>query len=144
MECTLISSTEKENNDQLTKHELVKAQLSQAKTSCSKFYWSSNIWATPWQNLFIPYANNKDTDQNAYPSSLFSTFVVRYLDGRIPIVTSLCYWPPKTGWPESWLFIWRFRQTLKSRVMRKPVFGGFQPDGIRTSLLLRGLLCYRS
>ena len=33
----------------------------------------------------MPYANNKGADQPAHPRSLISTFVVRYLDGIIPI-----------------------------------------------------------
>ena len=37
-------------------------------------------WATSWENLFIPYANNKDADQPAHPRSLISVFVVRCLD----------------------------------------------------------------
>ena len=32
-------------------------------------------WATSWENLFLPYAYNKGTDQPAHPRSLISTFV---------------------------------------------------------------------
>ena len=35
-----------------------------------------DIWATSWENLFMPYANNKGADQFAHPRSLISTFVV--------------------------------------------------------------------
>ena len=44
------------------------------------------IWATSWENLFMPYANNKGADQPAYPCSLISTFVVRCLDSIIPLL----------------------------------------------------------
>ena len=48
--------------------------------SCSK-------WATAWENLFLPYANNKGADQSAHSRSLLSVFVIRYLDSIIPIHT---------------------------------------------------------
>ena len=35
----------------------------------------------------MPYANNKGTDQPAYPHSLISAFVVRCLDSIIPLVS---------------------------------------------------------
>ena len=38
------------------------------------------IWATSWENLFMPYANNKGVDQPTYPRILISTFVVHCLD----------------------------------------------------------------
>ena len=34
-----------------------------------------NNWATSWETLFMPYANNKGADQPVYPRSLISTFV---------------------------------------------------------------------
>ena len=34
------------------------------------------IWATSWENLFMPYANNKGADQLAHPGSLISAVVV--------------------------------------------------------------------
>ena len=40
-------------------------------------------WATPWENLFIPYANNKVADQPAHPGCLIRAFTVRYLDSVI-------------------------------------------------------------
>ena len=46
----------------------------------------NNIWAMSWENLFMPYANNKDADQHAHPRSLISAFVVRSLDSIIPVV----------------------------------------------------------
>ena len=45
------------------------------------------IWATSWENLFIPYANNKAADQPVHPRSLISTFVVGCLDSIIPLVS---------------------------------------------------------
>ena len=48
----------------------------------------SNVynWATSWQNLLLPYVNNKDADQHAHPCSLISAFVVRCLDSIISIL----------------------------------------------------------
>ena len=48
-------------------------------------FWSHIKWASSWENLFLPYANNKGADQPAHPRSLISTFVVSYLDSIIPI-----------------------------------------------------------
>ena len=31
----------------------------------------NNLWATSWENLFMPYVNNKGTDQPVYPCSFF-------------------------------------------------------------------------
>ena len=45
-----------------------------------------NEWATSWESLFLPYANNKCADQPAHPCSLISNFVVRYSDSIIPVV----------------------------------------------------------
>ena len=45
------------------------------------------IWATSWENLFMPYANNKGVDQPAHPRSLISAFVIRCLDSIIPLVS---------------------------------------------------------
>ena len=42
------------------------------------------IWATSWENLFLPYANNKDADQPAHLRSLVSVFVIHCLDSIIP------------------------------------------------------------
>ena len=44
-------------------------------------------WATSWENLFNPYANNKDTDQPAHPHSLISAFV-RSLNSMIPTLVN--------------------------------------------------------
>ena len=35
------------------------------------------------RNLFMPYANNKGTDQPAHPRSLISAFIVRCLDSIV-------------------------------------------------------------
>ena len=37
--------------------------------------------------MFLPYMNNKGADQPAQPRSLISTFVVRYLNSIIPILS---------------------------------------------------------
>ena len=39
------------------------------------------------RKLVLPYANNKGADQPAHPRSLISAFVVRCLDGIIPLVS---------------------------------------------------------
>ena len=44
-------------------------------------------WATSWENLFMPYVNNKGADQPTHPRSLISTFVVWCLDSIIPPVS---------------------------------------------------------
>ena len=45
------------------------------------------IWATSWENLFLPYANNKGADQPAHPHSLIIAFVICCLDSIIPPVS---------------------------------------------------------
>ena len=40
----------------------------------------TSIWAMSWENLFLPYANNKGTDQPAHPHLFF----FRCLDSIIP------------------------------------------------------------
>ena len=40
-----------------------------------------------WENLFMPYGNNKGADQPAHPHSLISTFVIRCLDSIIALVS---------------------------------------------------------
>ena len=47
----------------------------------AKYYW-----ATSWENLFMPYANDKGADQPAHPRSLISAFVVCCLDSTIPLL----------------------------------------------------------
>ena len=39
------------------------------------------------RKLFMPYGNNKGAGQTAYPRSLISTFVVRYQDSTISLVS---------------------------------------------------------
>ena len=48
--------------------------------------FSSKLWAMSWENLFMPYANNKD--QPAHPCSLISAFVVHCLDSIIPLLAT--------------------------------------------------------
>ena len=50
------------------------------------FLWYMYIWAMSWENLFMLYAN-KGADQPAHPCSLISTFIVRYLDSIISLVS---------------------------------------------------------
>ena len=38
------------------------------------------------RNMFLPYENNKGTDQPAHLLSLISTFVVHFLDSIISVV----------------------------------------------------------
>ena len=40
-----------------------------------------------WENLFLPYVNNNDADQQAHPRSLISVFVIRCPDSIIPLVS---------------------------------------------------------
>ena len=44
-----------------------------------------NMWAMSWENLFLPYANNKGADQPAHPHSVISAIVVRCLDSIIHV-----------------------------------------------------------
>ena len=48
-----------------------------------------NSYSTSWENLFMLYANNKGSDQPAYPLSLINMFIARCLDSIIPLV-SIC------------------------------------------------------
>ena len=43
-------------------------------------------WATSWENLFMPYANNKGADQPAHPRSLIGAFVVRCMNSIIRLL----------------------------------------------------------
>ena len=70
------------------------------RTFIPLFLWRFK-WATSWENLFLPYANNKDADQPAHGRSLISAFVVHCLDSIIPILAkskhfktlaNLCSW----------------------------------------------------
>ena len=47
----------------------------------------SFIRAMAWENLFMPYANNKGAYQPAHSRSLISAFVVHCLDSIIPLVS---------------------------------------------------------
>ena len=80
-------------------------------------------WAPSWENLFLPYANNKGADQPAHSRSLISAFVVRCLDSILLVVSiseisaeqaalSLTWSKtPKTGF-----FLWR-SSNIKKRVI---------------------------
>ena len=51
----------------------------------SSFYFTDKKWVTSWENLILPYANNKSADQPAHPGSLirafvfFTAWIVQYL-----------------------------------------------------------------
>ena len=47
----------------------------------------NSIWNTSWENLFMPYANNKGVDQPAHPHSLISACIVRWVDSIRPLVS---------------------------------------------------------
>ena len=60
--------------------------------TCSPVIWRMiglTIWATSWENLLMPYANNKGTDQPAHLRSLISAFVICCLDSIILLVSIL-------------------------------------------------------
>ena len=63
--------------------------LSSLATAKSSPHEQWNIWAASWQNLVLPYANNKGADQPAHSRCLISAFVVRCLDSVIPLVSNL-------------------------------------------------------
>ena len=58
---------------------------------CHLSMWH-HIYATSWENLFMPYANYKGADQSAHPRSLISDFDVRGLDSIIILVTVSEIW----------------------------------------------------
>ena len=66
---------------------------------CGSFtdMWPLLIWATSWENLYMPQANNKGADQPAT-----CTFVIHYLYTITPeaATSHLCSW---AGWFESYL-----------------------------------------
>ena len=67
------------------------------------------IWATSWENLFLPYANNKDTDQ---------TFVVRCLDSMISLVSiQAISWLLLTSLTEQTGMSHAWSKTLKTRFL---------------------------
>ena len=39
-------------------------------------------WVTSWENLFLPYVNNKGADQTAHPRRLICAFIVHCLDSQ--------------------------------------------------------------
>ena len=43
-------------------------------------------WISSWENLFLPYANNKGAYQPAHLHSLISIFDVHCLDSITPLV----------------------------------------------------------
>ena len=47
--------------------------------------WSCDFWATSWENLVMPYTNNKGADQPTHRFCLISAFFVCCLDSIIPL-----------------------------------------------------------
>ena len=45
------------------------------------------FYSSSWENLFMPYANNKGADQPVHPRSPISAFVIRCLDNIILLVS---------------------------------------------------------
>ena len=54
---------------------------------CSSVSFLGMISAMSWENLFMPYADNKDANQPAHPRSLSSVFVICCLDSIMPLVS---------------------------------------------------------
>ena len=53
--------------------------------------WSRYIdvlWASTQENLYLGFANNKDTDQPAHPSRVISAFVIHFLESIYKLATS--------------------------------------------------------
>ena len=65
------------------RHVVIRTKRGKLKVAESQTFLK---WAMSWENLFMPYANNKGADQPAHPRSLISAIVVRYLDSIIPLV----------------------------------------------------------
>ena len=61
-----------------------KYQIRLARPNFNSF---NHNWATSWENLFLPYANNKGADQPAHSRCLISAFVICCLDSIIPLVS---------------------------------------------------------
>ena len=78
----------------------VRRNWSQKKKNTSTSCLVGTKWATSWENLFMPYANNNGADQPAHPRSVISAFVVRCLDNIISSfyirnlkpLSSFCSW----------------------------------------------------
>ena len=95
-------------------------------------HWYIYIWAMSWENLFLPYANNKGTDKPACPRSLISAFGVRCLDSTVSSFyicnfVSLASFCGCTGWFESYLVAnpedrFSCEEAHLSHIMRKPDF----------------------
>ena len=68
--------------------------LTESKTSLTRLYSINEksisfclyIWAASWENLFLPYADNKGADQPAHLRNLISAFIVGCLDSIIPML----------------------------------------------------------
>ena len=87
------------------------------------------IWAMSWDNLFMPYANNKGADQPANPRSLISAFVVHCLDSIIHLVSIsklsslyLASVAVQAGLCQPW------SQTLKTSFLVTKLFSSYNGD----------------
>ena len=88
-----------------TRPDTTKSFLKGSKTISSSIHLLAvSIWAISWENLLMPYENNKDAD----PRSLISAFVVRCMNSIISLVSTFamswlacfCSW---AGWFVSYL-----------------------------------------
>ena len=52
-----------------------------------KIYFMVMHWSHVMRKPVLPHANNKGADQPAHPHSQISAFVIRCLDGIIPLVS---------------------------------------------------------
>ena len=65
----------------LIRNAMITMSNSKVKKQQIRFYTqtpkapNADKWATSWENLFNPYANNKDADQPAHPRSLISVLL---------------------------------------------------------------------
>ena len=102
---------------------------------CSVQHSAFLKWATPWENLLMPYSNNKSKDQSVHPHSLISIFVIRCLDSIRPItciskifkiLASLCIhtcsWVGQCREPRRRVFSWRGSTILCLWSSSYPVF----------------------
>ena len=90
------------------------------------------IWAMSWENLLLPYANNKGTDQPVHLRSLISTFVVHCLDSTciiLPLAIAeisslqLVSVAEQAGWSLNW---WQTLKTGYSREVAHFTFGAIR------------------
>ena len=64
----------------------LKQRLSRDVAQIIIISWGFHTRAASWENLFMPYGNNKGADQPVHSHSLISTFAVHCLGSIIPIL----------------------------------------------------------